>query len=126
MNLFDPFDLFLTGAAIEKLCELQYDDSQICLTDGEMSPSAGSGGGGNGSILSNMADKGSMVRAARCLLAAVTQVLLLADTIVVKQLLQAKDKVRTTSRRKSLETHKGFHRLSNRVRWPSLKKNASN
>ena len=34
-----------------------------------------------------------MVRAARCLLAAVTQVLLLADTVVVKQLLQAKDKV---------------------------------
>lgn len=61
-----------------------------------MSPSAGSGGGGSGgSILgtAGMADKGSMVRAARCLLAAVTQVLLLADTIVVKQLLQAKDKV---------------------------------
>ena len=58
-----------------------------------MSPSAGSGGG-SGSILGGeMADKGAMVRAARCLLAAVTQVLLLADTIVVKQLLQAKDKV---------------------------------
>ena len=40
------------------------------------------------------ADKGSMVRAARCLLAAVTQVLLLADNVVVKQLLLAKDKVR--------------------------------
>ncbi|EFX76664.1 hypothetical protein DAPPUDRAFT_54984, partial [Daphnia pulex] len=59
---------------------------------------AGIGGGGSGSILgsSGMTDKGSMVRAARCLLAAVTQVLLLADTIVVKQLLQAKDKVSNT------------------------------
>ncbi|XP_046652731.1 alpha-catulin-like isoform X2 [Daphnia pulicaria] len=86
------------GAAIEKLCELQYDETQTCGTDGEMSPSAGSGGGGSGSILgsSGMTDKGSMVRAARCLLAAVTQVLLLADTIVVKQLLQAKDKVSNT------------------------------
>lgn len=44
------------------------------------------GGGGQ-------TDKGAMVRAARCLLASVTQVLLLADTVVVKQLLQAKDKV---------------------------------
>lgn len=84
----------MLGAAIEKLCELQYEESQNCCTDGETSPSAGSGGGGSGSILGvGMADKGSMVRAARCLLAAVTQVLLLADTIVVKQLLQAKDKV---------------------------------
>ena len=87
------FFFILTGAAIEKLCELQYEDSQNCLTDGEMSPSVGSGGGGTGSIVGGIADKGSMVRAARCLLAAVTQVLLLADTIVVKQLLQAKDKV---------------------------------
>ena len=86
----------MIGAAIEKVCELQYDETQTCCTDGETSPSAGSGEGGSGSILgsSGMTDKGSMVRAARCLLAAVTQVLLLADTIVVKQLLQAKDKVR--------------------------------
>ena len=34
-----------------------------------------------------------MVRAARCLLAAITRVLLLADSVVVKQLLLAKDKV---------------------------------
>ncbi|XP_059352348.1 alpha-catulin-like isoform X2 [Daphnia carinata] len=81
------------GIAIEKLCELQYDEAQSCCTDGETSPS-----GGSGSIVgsSAIADKGSMVRAARCLLAAVTQVLLLADTIVVKQLLQAKDKVSNT------------------------------
>lgn len=86
------FFFFLLGAAIEKLCELQYDDSQNCCTDGEMSPSADSGDVGSGSIFSGT-DKGAMVRAARCLLAAVTQVLLLADTVVVKQLLQAKDKV---------------------------------
>jgi hypothetical protein len=65
----------IAGAAIEKLCEMQYEDA-------ESSP---------GTI---GADKGSMVRAARCLLAAVTQVLLLADNVVVKQLLLAKDKVR--------------------------------
>ena len=37
--------------------------------------------------------RGSLVRAARCLLGSVTRVLLLADTVVVKQLLLAKDKV---------------------------------
>ena len=69
------------------MCELQYEDSQVnCLsTDGEMSPTGESG--------AVTGDKGAMIRAARCLLAAVTQVLLLADTVVVKQLLQAKDKV---------------------------------
>jgi len=40
-----------------------------------------------------MSDRAAMVRAARCLLAAVTRVLLLADSVVVKQLLLAKDKV---------------------------------
>lgn len=71
------------------MCELQYEDSQVnCLsTDGEMSPT------GDGAVTG---DKGAMIRAARCLLAAVTQVLLLADTVVVKQLLQAKDKVLIT------------------------------
>jgi hypothetical protein len=73
---------------------LPYEDSQNCCTDGELSPSADSSGEvGGGSIFAG-ADKGAMVRAARCLLAAVTQVLLLADTVVVKQLLQAKDKVK--------------------------------
>jgi len=37
--------------------------------------------------------RGTLVRAARCLLGSVTRVLLLADTVVVKQLLLAKDKV---------------------------------
>ncbi|KAF2366612.1 Vinculin/alpha-catenin [Trinorchestia longiramus] len=37
--------------------------------------------------------RGSLVRAARCLLSSVTRVLLLADTVVVKQLLLAKDKI---------------------------------
>lgn len=58
----------LTGLAIEKLCESAMDDS--------------------------LADRGSVVRAARCLLTSVTRVLLLADIVVVKQLLLAKDKVR--------------------------------
>lgn len=37
--------------------------------------------------------RNSLIRAARCLLGSVTRVLLLADTIVVKQLLLSKEKV---------------------------------
>ncbi|BFZ21985.1 hypothetical protein BsWGS_25024 [Bradybaena similaris] len=44
-------------------------------------------------ITSSTADKTAMVRAARQLLSAITKVLLLADRIVVKQLLSSKDKV---------------------------------
>ena len=40
-----------------------------------------------------MAEKTAMVRAARQLLSAVTKVLILADKVVIKQLLAAKDKV---------------------------------
>lgn len=40
-----------------------------------------------------MTDREAVVRAAKCLLGAVTRVLLLADITVVKQLLMAKDKV---------------------------------
>jgi len=43
-----------------------------------------------------VSDRAAMVRAARSLLAAVTRVLLLADSVVVKQLLLAKDKVQGT------------------------------
>ncbi|XP_024941000.1 alpha-catulin isoform X3 [Cephus cinctus] len=57
----------VAGSAIEKLCECAIEDS--------------------------LADRGSVVRAARCLLGSVTRVLLLADIVVVKQLLLAKDKV---------------------------------
>ncbi|GFG30469.1 hypothetical protein Cfor_09311 [Coptotermes formosanus] len=55
------------GTAIEKLCEAALEDS--------------------------LTDRGAVVRAARCLLGSVTRVLLLADVVVVKQLLLAKDKV---------------------------------
>ncbi|XP_050460230.1 alpha-catulin isoform X1 [Cataglyphis hispanica] len=57
----------IAGSAIEKLCECALEDS--------------------------LADRGSVVRAARCLLGSVTKVLLLADIVVVNQLLHAKDKV---------------------------------
>jgi hypothetical protein len=59
----------LAGTAIEKLCEAALEDS--------------------------LTDRGAVVRAARCLLGSVTRVLLLADVVVVKQLLLAKDKVRS-------------------------------
>ncbi|CAM1322062.1 CTNNAL1 (predicted) [Pycnogonum litorale] len=61
------------GAAIQQLTEVQYDKS--------------------GQLVGACTDKNSMVRAARSLLSSVTRVLLLADTVVVKQLLSAKDKV---------------------------------
>ena len=42
----------------------------------------------------SVAEKTAMVRAARQLLSAITKVLILADKVVVKQVLAAKDKVR--------------------------------
>ncbi|XP_050418268.1 alpha-catulin isoform X3 [Patella vulgata] len=44
-------------------------------------------------LAKHLADKSAMIRSARQLLSAITKVLLLADRIVVKQLLLAKDKV---------------------------------
>ncbi|XP_025405107.1 alpha-catulin isoform X1 [Sipha flava] len=55
------------GASIEKLCEAVFEDS--------------------------INDRASVIRAARCLLNSVTRVLLLADVVVVKQLISVKDKV---------------------------------
>lgn len=65
--------ILFTGSSIERLCE-------ITVTDplGYDGP---------------LADRSAMVRAARGLLSSVTRVLLLADIVVVKQLLLAKDKV---------------------------------
>lgn len=57
----------VAGTAIEKLCDSASEDS--------------------------LSDRNEVVRAARCLLSSVTRVLLLADIVVVKQLLLAKDKV---------------------------------
>ncbi|KAF0300211.1 Alpha-catulin [Amphibalanus amphitrite] len=54
------------GSAIEKLCALQAEAKST--------------------------DRATLVRAARCLLSSVTKVLLLADTVVVKQLILSKDK----------------------------------
>ncbi|XP_050431865.1 alpha-catulin isoform X2 [Adelges cooleyi] len=55
------------GASIEKLCEAVFEDS--------------------------INDRAAVIRAARCLLSSVTRVLLLADVVVVKQLILVKDKV---------------------------------
>ncbi len=70
--------MFVAGSTIEKLC----DYGSKCIE-----------GGMGMSVPRAVHDRASMVRAARCLLAAVTRVLLLADSVVVKQLLLAKDKV---------------------------------
>lgn len=61
------FLFFFSGGAIERICEEA--EEQI------------------------LSDRTVLVRAARCLLGSVTRVLLLADIVVVKQLLLAKDKV---------------------------------
>ncbi|XP_065216469.1 alpha-catulin isoform X2 [Planococcus citri] len=55
------------GTVIENLCETAFENSRN--------------------------DRSAVVRAARCLLSSVTRVLLLADSVVVKQLLHAKEKV---------------------------------
>lgn len=59
------------GTTIEQLCDVRIEE--------------GTEAGGS--------DRGAMARAAKVLLASVTRVLLLADTVVVKQLLSAKDRV---------------------------------
>lgn len=76
MNNFEFFFpiLFSTGMSIERLCE---------IVANEIEP--------DGSLCDRTTH---MVRAARSLLHSVTRVLLLADIVVVKQLLLAKDKVR--------------------------------
>ncbi|KAK4288082.1 hypothetical protein Pmani_038873 [Petrolisthes manimaculis] len=70
------------GLAIEKLCET----AEANMVEAGV---VGVVGGG-----SRPEYRASMIRAARCLLSSVTRVLLLADTVVVKQLLLAKDKCR--------------------------------
>lgn len=62
------FFIFFAGSVIEKLCET---GGEECLRE-----------------------RSAIVRAARSLLTSVTRVLLLADVVVVKQLLLAKDRVR--------------------------------
>ncbi|XP_035218517.1 alpha-catulin-like, partial [Stegodyphus dumicola] len=73
------------GYFIEQLCDVQHDEC---------------------GQLRSYADKTNMVRAARSLLSSVTRVLLLADTVVVKQLLMAKDRVSMSLNR--LENAKNF------------------
>lgn len=68
----ENFGYLLSGRIIEQLCDVQPDEC---------------------GQLRSYADKNNMVRAARTLLSSVTRVLLLADTVVVKQLLVAKDRV---------------------------------
>ncbi|GFS44754.1 alpha-catulin [Trichonephila inaurata madagascariensis] len=64
-------DARTAGSIIEQLCDVQPDEC---------------------GQLRSYADKNNMVRAARTLLSSVTRVLLLADTVVVKQLLATKDR----------------------------------
>ncbi|XP_071044546.1 alpha-catulin isoform X2 [Parasteatoda tepidariorum] len=65
-------DARTSGAMIERLCDVQPDEC---------------------GQLRSYADKNNMVRAARTLLSSVTRVLLLADTVVIKQLVSSKDRV---------------------------------
>jgi hypothetical protein len=63
--------LFFTGASIQRLTDINLEDS--------LSHAA--------------AEKTAKVRAARQLLSAITKVLILADKVVVKELIAAKDQV---------------------------------
>ncbi|GIX71943.1 alpha-catulin [Caerostris darwini] len=65
-------DARTAGSIIEQLCDVKPDEC---------------------GQLRSYADKNNMVRAARTLLSSVTRVLLLADTVVVKQLIAIKDRV---------------------------------
>lgn len=77
---FHIFLFNLTGSSIERLCDVAASD-----------PTG----------YAQLDDRGPMVRAARALLGSVTRVLLLADIVVVKQLLLAKDRVSIIQTRKS-------------------------
>ena len=65
-------NIYLTGACIQKLTDVKLEEVAVQRTASE---------------------KTAMVRAARQLLSAITKVLIIADKVVVKQLLQTKDKV---------------------------------
>ena len=62
----------LTGSNIQKLTDVRVDEQNTPRT---------------------LAEKTSMVRAARQMLSAVTKVLIMADKVVVKQVIASKDKV---------------------------------
>ena len=68
------FHYTFAGAAIQKLTDIKLEEPNTSSKVGE---------------------KTAMVRAARQLLSAITKVLLLADRVVVKQLLAAKNRVGT-------------------------------
>ena len=83
---------------IERVCEYNkgIGDDLMSRSGGG---SAGSGATGAGSVPRSPVDinnKPALVGEARALLSAVTRVLLLADTVVVQQLILAKDKVSVT------------------------------
>lgn len=76
--LYAFVNTFDAGLSIERLCEIVANDPLIGRED-------------------SVSDRNAMVRAGRALLSSVTRVLLLADIVVVKQLLLTKDKVSLSS-----------------------------
>lgn len=85
-------DARAAGTLIEQLCDTTQADS---------------------GQLRSYADKSCMVRAARALLSSVTRVLLIADTVVVKQLISSKDRVSSIDLR--LKDPKDLHRIRHHV-----------
>lgn len=73
------------GLSIERLCEIVANDPTLAHE-------------------STLSDRNAMVRAGRALLSSVTRVLLLADIVVVKQLLLTKDKVKQYEQYHSIKT----------------------
>ncbi|XP_041781570.1 alpha-catulin isoform X3 [Anopheles merus] len=81
------------GSSIERLCDIAATDPTV----------------GYSPRPNPIDDRGPMIRAARTLLSSVTRVLLLADIVVVKQLLLAKDRVaRTLGRLESVANFTEF------------------
>ena len=71
-STFSTSVIYVLGSRIQKLTDVKIDDP--------------------GTVRS-LAEKTAMVRAARQLLSAITKVLILADRVVIKQLITAKEKV---------------------------------
>ena len=80
----------VSGARIEALTNVKLDDRTETTRNIDDRSSRGTGSSSRGT---GGSDKTVMVRAARQLLSAITKVLILADRVVIKQLVTAKQQV---------------------------------
>lgn len=92
-------DARAAGALIEQLCSLTapslrcHHSAEVAADSGLYDDGATGVGGQDPGSLRSYSDRTAMSRAARALLSSVTRVLLVADTVVVKQIVASKDRV---------------------------------